>query len=183
MSRRLRVLGCVLVVGFLAGCLSPTFTASKGEGAAVTRMCAQVAAIPGVQKVTSCYVSRSEAGLTLVAELVVSQDLTVDPMVVLRETARIMWGFEAWQPPGLDIEVHQGAKWLVASELIGHPGGVLNHYDLTEMFGPWTGQLPTPTIPPPPAVAPASAIPPTPTGSAPTSSCRSRAGRRTGRRG
>jgi len=161
-GRRLRLLPCVLVLGFLAGCTSPTYTASKGEDAAVTRMCAQVAAIPGVQKVTGCYVSRSPSSLLLVAKLVVSQDLTVDPMVVLRETARIMWGFEAWEPPGLSIDVRQGSKRLSAAELIDPSGGALDGYDLIEMFGPWTGQLPTPTIPP------TSTIPPTPT-VAPTS--------------
>jgi len=159
-GRRLRVLGCVLVVGFLTGC-APTYTATKGEDAATARMCAQVAAIPGVQKVTSCYVSRSPSDLTLGAKLVVSQDLTVDPMVVLRETARIMWGFEAWEPPGLSIEVRQGSKWLFANELIGHSGGALGGDDLIEMFGPWTGRLSTPTIPPTPAIPPTPTVAPT----------------------
>jgi hypothetical protein len=156
-GRRLRVLGCVLVLGFLTGC-APTYTASKGEGAATARMCAQVAAIPGIQKVTSCYVSRSPSSLMLGAEVVVSQDSTMDPMVVLRETARIMWGFEAWEPPGIAIEVHQGAKWHDASELVGDSGGVLGGDDAAKLFGPWTGRLSTPTIPPSPTptVAPST---------------------------
>lgn len=83
------------------------------------------------------------SSLLLAAKLVAVENPSVDPMVVLGETARIRWGFEAWQPDGLSIQGSQGSERLTAARLVDSANGTLDHYDLTEMFGPWTGELST----------------------------------------